>query len=239
MSEATTGLRWALLALLCGSVAALAGCSHGSSGLEQTRSLPTDLPCNPDPTKKYCKVWVEPVYRKVPKVVMAAAPSTTKEEVLINRTTAYEVQTKPAEVRRGQTCGTDCDDNLVMVKPGGYRWEHDGTCWQYKYRCPEYKWCKKKVQEDGIKYCYEIPAEYETVAKTEQVTELRDRYVPAQYKTVWVDEVFEPGHWEWRAHDAAGCTPDRREWRGPTNVGRTCAPRAKARALDCGCPTTN
>ena len=239
MSTARTGLRMALLALLCVSVVGLGGCSTRRVPVEQSRNLPGDLPANPDPTKKYCKVWVPPVYRKVPKVVVAEAGYMDQEQVLVNRTTAYEVQTKPAELRRGQTCGTDCDDNLVMVKPGGYRWEHDGTCWQHKYRCPEYKWCKKKVQEDGIKYCYEIPAEYETVASTEQVERTRDRYVPAKYKTIWVEEVWQPGRWEWRSHYACGCTPDRRPWRGPVNVGRQCAPRAKSAALDCGCPSTN
>ena len=239
MSKASTGLRVALLALLCVSVAGLVGCANGASGLEQTRSLPSDLPANPDPTKKYCKVWVPPTYRKVPKVVVNELGYMATEEVLVNRTTAYEVMTKPAEVRRGQTCGTDCEDSLVQVKAGGYRWEHDGTCWQYKHRSPEYKWCAKKVQEDGIKYCYDIPAEYETVAKTEQVNKLRDRYVPTKYKTVWVEEVFRPGHWAWKCHDAEGCVPDRREWRGPVNMGRKCAPGPAPAALDCGCAKTN
>lgn len=239
MSEARQGLRWALLALLCVSVAGLAGCASRNAGIQDTMRAPSDLPTNPDPTKKYCKVWVPPVYRKVPKVVVAEAGYTTEEPILVNRTTAYEVETKPAELRRGQTCGTDCEDSLVMVKPGGYRWQHDGTCWQYKYQCPEYKWCAKKVQEDGIKYCYEIPAEYETVAKTEQVTKMQPRYVPAKYKTVWVEEVWKPGRWEWRSHAAADCTPDSRRWQGPVNMGRKCAPPPAAPALDCGCARTN
>ena len=239
MSKARQGLRWALLALLCVSMVGLAGCAARTGNVEQSVRAPADLPANPDPTKKYCKVWVPPVYRKVPKVVQTAASYTTQEPVMINRTRAYEVQTKPAEVRRGQTCGTECDDNLVMVKPGGYRWEHDGSCWQYKYRCPEYKWCKKKVREEGIDYCYEIPAEYETVAKTEQVCVMRDKYVPAKYKTIWVEEVWKPGRWEWRASDACGCTPDRRPWMGPTHMGRKCAPPPAAPALDCGCARTN
>jgi len=240
MSKARIGLRGALLALLGIALVGLGGCASGQGRLTQTSGLPRDLPANPDPTKKYCKVWVEPTYRKVPKLVTATAASVVVEPVTYNRTTAYEVQVKPAEARRGTTCGTDCDDNLVMVKPGGYRWEHDGTCWQYKYRCPEYKWCKKNVREEGIDYCYEIPAEYETVAATERVTKMRDRYVPATYKTVWVEEVFTPGHWEWRAQQACGSVPDQREWRGPENVGRDCRPCApKTRALAAGCPTTN
>lgn len=238
MSKARITPRGVLLALLCMLVIGLGGCASQSAGIEQTRSLPTDLPPNPDPTKKYCKVWVPPTYRKVPKLVQCDGGYTTQEEVVVNRTTAHEVMVKPAEQRRNQTCGTDCEDSLVQVKPGGYRWEHDGTCWQYKYRCPEYKWCKRKVQEEGIKYCYDIPAEYETVATTQQVKQMRDVYVPAKFKTIWVDEVWEPGRWEWRAHDAPGCTPDRRQWGPPQNMGRQCAPR-RAPALDCGCPTTN
>jgi hypothetical protein len=241
MSKASTGLRFALLALLCVSVTGLVGCTNGWSGAggARTGAMPADLPAIPDPTKKYCKVWVPPVYRKVPKVVVCAPASMRTEEIVVNRTSAYEVMTKPAELRNGQTCGTDCEDSLVMVKPGGYRWETDGTCYQYKYRCPDYKWCAKKVQEDGIKYCYEIPAEYETVASTEQVTKLRDCYVPATYKTVWVEQVYTPGHWEWQSHAASECVPDGRQWRGPTNMGRSCAPAPKPAALDCGCARSN
>ena len=241
MSKARIGRYTALLALLGLCAIALGGCAFKPSVGTQTRLLPPDLPDNPDPTKKYCKVWVPPTYRKVPKLVMCKPPCTTTEEVTFNRTTAYEVMTKPAELRRGQTCGNCCDDHLVQTKPGGYRWENDGTCWQYKYRCPEYKWCKKHVGEESVKYCYEVPAEYETVARTEPVTKLRSKYVPAEYKIVYVNEVYTPGHWVWRPHDApeCECTPDRREWSQAQQIPGKCRSGCKKRALNCGCPTTN
>ena len=221
MRHARFGLNLALLALFGVALISLGGCSSVVGGCcpDDIRSLPQDLPATPDPTKKYCKVWVPPVYRNVPRLVKADCGCTTREEITVMEVSARDVCVKPAERRTGQTCGTDCDDSLVQIKTGGYRWEHDGTCWQYKYRCPQYKWCKKNVREDGIDYCYETPAEYKTIVESTPVERQRVKYTPPKYEMKYKKEIFRPGHWEWRAHAASECTPDRRKWTAPQKMG--------------------
>lgn len=45
-------------------------CGTGTmTGPCSIKAPPTDLPQDPNPRLKYCRVWVPPVYRKVPKLV--------------------------------------------------------------------------------------------------------------------------------------------------------------------------
>ena len=64
-------------------------------------------------------------------------------------------------------CGKECDQAVVQVKPGGYKWKRDGDCWKYCYEEPCYEWCNKVVSEDGIEYCMEVPPEYRVEAYTD------------------------------------------------------------------------
>ncbi len=235
-------MRKTALALVVLSALVLAGCVSGSGarGTSLARDLPR-LPDNPDPTKKYCKVWVPAKTRMVPKLVKVCGSSMKTETVKVMKTTARDVMVEGPQERQVDPCCPTCTDTLVQAKPGGYRWECDGECWQYKYRAPEYKWCSKTVKEKKIAYCYTTPAKYETVVETRQVCRPRQTYVPPKYETKWVEEVYEPGHWEWRAGQSCGTgNNDCRTW-SPKHVYESdCGGCPKpAKALDCGCPTTN
>ena len=81
-----------------------------------------------------------------------------------------------------------------------------------------------------IEYCVEQAAEYETVATSRPVRRLRKEYVPATYKIKYVDELYRPGHYVWKAsYDCNGCE------------GNSCwkqGPRAK-RVVATDCATSN
>jgi hypothetical protein len=241
MRIAAFGALAALLVVVAGGLVGCQGLDYARPCRGELAQLPVDLPANPDPTKKYCKVWVPATYRKVPKLVQCAPGCEKSVDVTVMETTAREVLVRPCSRKCATTCGTTCNEALVQVKPGGYRWEDCGGCWQYKYRPPQYKWCHKTVKEDGIGYCLETPAEYETVVETRPVRKTRTEYVPPKYRVAYVNEVFTPGHYEWRAEGECACTPDRRRWSTPRLQSKTttgCPPRPKV-ALDCGCPPIN
>jgi hypothetical protein len=129
----------------------------------------------------------------------------------------------------------------VETRPGGYRWVHDGFCWQYVHFCPEYRRCNRVTHEEGIDYCVEVPAEYETVVETVPVQRMKTVYTPAEYKVRMRQEVFVPGHWEWQATPACGCTPDPRRLQRHL-VERNCAPDCPkpGKPMVCsGCARTN
>ena len=183
--------RWMILALLAVSVAVLGGCRQTWTGSSCCKSgvPPLDLPQNPDPCCKYCKVWVPPTCQKC-----------SKKRVCYGG-------------------GVRCDESLVQTKPGGYRWETDGNCWHYCYRNPEYKWCNRVVQEDKIDYCYCPPPKWKTVVETVPVQVERSRYVPAQYEIQYCPQLWTPGHYEWRkCPDPCWCTPDKRRWSRPVRM---------------------
>ena len=131
-------------------------------------ALPPDLPDNPEPCVSYCKESVAPTYRMVPKLVQVEPERirTVSETVMEMR--AREVLVKPTTNKAYEKCGTRCEQEMVQVKPGGFRWVHDQECdcWQYCDAPPEYKWCNKVTEEEGIRYCVEQPAEYKTVVDT-------------------------------------------------------------------------
>ena len=233
-------MRKTVLALVAVAAFVLAGCSATSNtGAGLARALP-DLPDNPDPSKRYCKVWVEPKTRMVPKLVKTCEGGTKTECITVMKTTAREVMVEGPIERPVDPCRQTCTDTLVQCKPGGYRWECDGECWQYRYRKPEYKWCSKTVEEKKINYCYTHPPKYETVVETVPVKRNRQSYVPPKYEVQWVEEVYEPGRWEWRATESCGPGKDCREWSGKHVYESKCGgcpPPAKA--LDCSCPRTN
>lgn len=233
-------MRKTVLALCALGVFVLAGCtSAANSGTGLAKALP-DLPVNPDPSKRYCKVWVPAKTRMVPKLVQTCGSSMKEECITVNQTRAREVMVQGPIERPVDPCRQRCTDTLVQTKPGGYRWECDDECWQYRHRAPEYKWCSKTVEENKVSYCYTHPPKYETVVETRPVTRTRNTYVPPQYETQWVEEVYEPGHWEWKATPSCGPSKDCRTW-SKKHVYKSdcggCPPPAPA--LDCGCARTN
>lgn len=219
------------LALLC-AAAALVGCQTAP---RQSGCLPGDLPTDPDPCTKYCRVWVPPVYRDVPYVVEVCPARTVQVPEEGMETRYQEVCTKPRETYDVCTPDRRCDQVAVQTKPGGYVWKRDpcGDCWNYCYEPPTFQWCNKTVTEQGITYCTEIPPEYSVEVTHEPVTRCRTVYVPAQYETRWEKELFTPGRWEWQ----------------PSKLCADCdcpapGPEIPFRALPCepvttGCPTTN
>lgn len=237
-------MRTIALALVAAAAIALGGCSStcegGPCGVGVERALTADLPANPQPDTKYCKVWVPPTYRKVPVLRQATRGGVVCEDVTVMETHAEEVMVKPPVRRTVTACDEQCEKTLVMVKPGGYRWEKDGECcWQYKYRAPEYKWCEKTRQEEGIQFCYEHPAKYETVVTSKPVQRARRKYIPPKYEVEWVEREFTPGRWEWKTTRACEPTKDRRKFKTyelENHCRKACPP---PKALDCGCPRTN
>ena len=89
-------------------------------------------------------------------------------------------------------------DRQTCICPGGYKWKRDGDCWRYCYEEPCFQWCNKVVQEDGIEYCMEVPPEYHVEVTHEEVMRPRTVYVPAEWDTKWVKELYTPGHYEWQ-----------------------------------------
>jgi hypothetical protein len=165
---------------------------------------PTDLPKDPDPCLKYCRVWVPPTYRYAPRLEVARPGCMVSEEKTVMHTTFSERQVKPARGYWVSTEPSSCKQTAVEVTPGGWKWQDQGCgCWKYCYTAPTYNWCTKTVKEEGITYCNEEPAEYETVATTCPKKTCTSRYVPPQYESVWVKECVTPGHWKWVAKDDA------------------------------------
>jgi hypothetical protein len=163
--------------------------------------LPPNLPADPEPCTKYCKVWVPPTYRPKPKVVMTRPGYTRQVQGCKMEARYQEICVKPRETRwicePGQV---SCEDAVVQVSPGGYKWKDAGCgCYRYCYEPPVYQWCNKVVTEEGIDYCTERPPEYEMKVWHEKVPTCRQEYVPAEYGVCWEKEVFIPGHWEWQA----------------------------------------
>jgi hypothetical protein len=203
MAIARTWLSLGLVAFLAGSVGVLAGCSSGSGGCG--RSLPLDLPADPDPCLKYCRVWVPPVYRDVPRLVQKCPGTVRKTDEVGYETRYREVMVKPPREHGVCVDGKTCDSTIVQVSPGGWQWQGAGDCWKYCWVPPCYKRCEKVVQEDRICYCVDEPAEFKTVAETVPVGRCREEYVPAQYEVVWVKELYQPGHYEWVASMECDC----------------------------------
>lgn len=214
-----------LAVLAATSALFLGGCTtNWSTGPQCGKTLPQDLPDNPDPCATYCKEWVPPVYRDVPRL-RETCPARTVQVPYVARRTRYEtVQTKPREVACRSGCGQTCEESLVQVRPGGHRWvQTDDGCWKYEYCCPKYKWCNRIEHENGIEYCVERPPEYETVAYTECEQRTAPVRKPAEYEVVYEKELYKPGHWRWRAHyDPCGpctkCEKDRCGCRKTYNV---------------------
>jgi hypothetical protein len=195
-----------ILLVLAVAAAAFVGCSSsGSPSQGSCAVLPPDLPNDPEPCTTYCRVWVPPVYRDVPKLVQVKPPRMVTKEETVCRLRFQEVCVKPRETKLCRTPGTRCESSVVQVRPGGYKWKPTGEvdscgqeCWSYCYEPPCYQWCDKVVTEDGIEYCAEIPPEYKTVAYREPVVECRQECAPGEYEVEWVKEVYRPGYWAWK-----------------------------------------
>lgn len=166
-------------------------------------ALPSDMPRDPDPCMKYCRVWVPPVYRDVPSLEMEpGCVETVQKDAL--KTCFVEREATPRACEHRTMQPDACQLTAVEVCPGGWKWQQvDGECcsndcWKYCYQPPTYKWCTKTVQDEKICYCTETPPEYETVAITCPTKICDVRYVPPEYKVVWRKECYRPGHYEWQ-----------------------------------------
>ena len=222
-----TARRLLVAGLLAIGLGLLVGCSAAGGGVA---TLPADLPPNPEPGVDYCRVWVPPVTRKVPRLVMVKGPCTREVPVEGTEIRWREECIKPREVKHLCTPGSRCEQAVVQTTPGGYRWRQqpDG-CWKYVYEQPCYEWCNKVVTEDGIEYCAEVPPEYEIVAERERVVRTRTEYIPAQYDVVWEEEVYQEGYWAWKPKPtcseegacAPPCPPVRFERKPCVDVGVT------------------
>ncbi len=221
-------------------VASLLGCSASPKsdpfpGTFQERpvlgALPPDLPENPEPCVSYCSEVVPATYRMVPKLCEVAPGRTVEIQETVLEMRAREVCVKPRTERQIEACGTRCQQELVQVKPGGFRWVHDKDCgcWQYCEAPPEYTWCDKTVEESGIRYCVEQPPEFKTVVETVPVTRPRYEYVPPRYEVQYVRELYKPAERVWVPRCESGCMVDPRK----------ASPVFSGGALDCGCPSTN
>jgi len=197
MLDARTTAR---IVLLVAALAALSACAA-----RYGPTLPPDLPPDPEPGTTYCKEWVEPVYRDVPRLAMVRPPCTTTVPETVCRLRFEDVCVKPSTCRPCRTPDKACEMAVVQTKPGGYVWKQDGAgCWKYCYEQPCYQWCDKRVTEEGIEYCVEDPPEYRTVAYREETTEARQVCVPGEYAVEWCREVYIPGHWVWKATKDCG-----------------------------------
>ncbi len=198
-------------AVLGAALLGLVGCQSAPRGGVGCGVLPTDLPPDPLPCTTYCRVWVPPVYRNVPRLVMVSPPRTQVTPETVMRTRFRDVCVKPAEQRVCQTPDLRCDQAVVQVKPGGYVWKRvpgpgGADCWKYCYEPGCYQWCNKVVTERGIQYCTEIPPKYMTEAWSEPVTRCREEYVPGTYRVQWVKELYTPGYWAWKpSENCAEC----------------------------------
>jgi hypothetical protein len=201
----------AVLVLL--AVVALAGCASGGSGGGMNcdpscppcglavagcgpEAPPLDLPSDPAPCLKYCRVWVPPVYRDVPRLTpVCGGPRQVEKHVT---ETCFKTVCKPGQKYGCTTPSCDCEEVAVQVCPGGYRWQQvEGGCWRYCETKPTFKWCKKQIHEDGIDYCVDEPPEYEVVAVKTERRICDTVYEPPTYKTTWCKELYTPGRWEW------------------------------------------
>jgi len=214
------------------TMAAVMGCASRNA---YVGTLPADLPANPEACTKYCKVWVEPVYRDKP-VLCLKNPGCTKEVPETVCVTRYrEVCERPACQYPVRMAGKQCDQAVVQVRPGGYKWKREGDCWKYCYEEPCYQWCNKVVQEDGIEYCMEVPPEYRVEAYHEPVTRYRTVRTPAEYEVKYVKELYTPGRYEWQPSKLCDC-----DCPGPCEkVPQRRSPCPNERALTPGCARSN
>jgi hypothetical protein len=188
------------------ALAVVAFVAAGCCSSPCTSTLPSDLPSDPALCASYCKVWVPPVYRERPRLVQTKAPCNETVPVPMTELRVQQVCVKPVERKTVRLPGKRCEQAVVQTKPGGWKWRQVGDCWKYCYEPPCYQWCNKVVEEEGIEYCTETTPEYQTVVTQEPVTRYRQEYVPGEYKVVYDQEVYRPGHWEWQVRkDCGGC----------------------------------
>jgi hypothetical protein len=209
------------------------GCASSRAGMNV---LPADLPANPEACTSYCKVWVDPVYRDKPVLCQTKPGCTETVPETVMKTRYREVCEQPTCYYDVRMAGKQCDQAVVQVSPGGYKWKRDGQCWKYCYEEPCYQWCNKVVQEDGIEYCMEVPAEYRVEAYHEPVTRYRSVRTPPEYGVKWVKELYTPGHYEWQP--TKNCTDC--DCPGPcAPVPMRKSPCPDERMIAPGCPRSN
>ena len=189
-------LRSSLMGLAVVVVAlAFVGCSTAP---RHFTAIPSDLPADPETCTKYCKVWVPPVYRDVPRLVQKTPGRCVEVPETVCETRYREVCVRPRCQYEVETDGKRCEQAVVQTRPGGYKWKRDGDCWRYCYEEPCFEWCNKVVTEEGIKYCMEVPPKYRVEVTHEPVTRYRTVYQEPEWCVEWDKEVYRPGRWEWQ-----------------------------------------
>jgi hypothetical protein len=227
MAFARSFVRWVPVAVVALAVVLLGGCATsgggcsnwtGGTSCDYTAPIcgpschgcgpaapPFDLPKDPAPCLKYCRVWVPPVYRDVPRLEPVCGGPRQVDKVVDE--VCFKTVCTPGKRYGCVTPGRDCEAVAVQVCPGGYRWQQvEDGCWRYCECNPTYKWCKKQVHEDGIAYCANEPPTYETVAVRTERRICDTVYEPSTYRTVWCKELYQPGRWEWVLKN--DCSPE-------------------------------
>ena len=186
-------------------------------------------PVDADPCSAYCLCWVPPTCREVPHLVCCKPEVCCKEKVFRNRVDFEEVCTPGCYEKKTCPCKTRTME-FVQTTPGHREWQRVDCCGP----CPEcycpvdcpptYKCCEKTVTEKGVEYCAFKPPQYDVVAKCRKECVEMPVHVPAQYKVVWENEPFQPGHWEWRKNPNCVC---------PSCQPAPCAPPPPP---PCACP---
>jgi hypothetical protein len=170
-------------------------------------------PIDPDTSKAYCLVWVPPTYRDVPTVVKCREGCVEYKPVW-RKDVRFEEVCRPGPVVR--VCEPDsCRDvQVVQTQPPHLEWQPtccpgpDSECCYRPVPVPGTQIvCDKTVTDEGIRYCYRKPPEYEVVAHEVRTCVPMAEYRPADYGVVWQKELFQPGRWEWQERSGCACPP--------------------------------
>ena len=157
-----------------------AGCSSGRS----TESSRIPFPVGVDDCSVYCRVWVPPTYRDVPKVV-CCKPGRLEREVVCAKKVEFDEVCRPGSyVKKCLPCRCHTEEAYVPDCPGSHKWVPTTCgctcedCFRYERTPPTYKLCEKTVTDKGVEYCAYHEPEYDVVACAKTVKECVDVYKP-------------------------------------------------------------
>ncbi|MCC7140259.1 MAG: hypothetical protein IT460_17700 [Planctomycetes bacterium] len=182
----------------------LSACASSSGRRPSAPPFPTD----PDVDATYCRVWVPPTYREVPRLVECAPCRVEHEKAFRRELTFKEVCTPGSYETKCTPCRTRTEVE-VQATPGRTDWAKvdcgcgTGECYRPVEVPPTTCSCEKTVTEKGVSYCAFHAPTYDVVMKEKRVCVDRPVHVPAEYRVVWEKQEFEPGRWEW--HKRTDC----------------------------------
>lgn len=195
-------LRLAVVVAAAVATLSLAACA-GSPARSSGRPAPPPFPTDPDVDASYCRVWVPPTYREVPRLVECAPSRCDSEKVWRRELTFSEVCTPGSYETKTTPCRTRTEME-VQATPGRTEWATvdcgcaPGECFHPVRVPPTTCTCEKTVTEKGVSYCAFTPPTYDVAMKEKRVCVERPVYHPAEYRVVWEKQEFEAGRWEWR-----------------------------------------